>query len=71
MTITSQSSVSGIVNYSVSVPPPNNASCPVFGEVTVNVSVDSLSITGAPCAVVVQENQIISQQITVGINQVS
>ena len=71
MTITSQSSVSGIVNYSVSVPSPNNASCPVWGRVNVGVSVDSLSITGVPCAVVLQENQIINEQIIAGINQVS
>lgn len=71
MTITSQSSVSGIVNYSVSVPSPNNASCPIYGSVNVTVSVDSLSITGVPCAVVLQENQIINEQIIAGINQVS
>jgi len=71
MTITSQSSVSGIVNYSVSVPSPNNANCPIYGSVNVTVSVDSLAISGAACAVVLQENQIINEQIIAGINQAS
>ena len=71
MTITSQSSVSGIVNYSASVPAPIVASCPVYGQVQVTVSVDSVSISGVPCAVVSQENQVINEDIIVGINQVS
>lgn len=71
MTINSTSSVSGVENYSVSVPAPINSSCPVYGQAQVTVSVDSLSISGVPCAVAFQENQIINEDIIAGINQIS
>ena len=69
MTISSTSSVSGVVNYSVSVPSPIQWQCPVFGSTTIYVQVDSLSISGVPCAGVASENQILNHQLIVGTAQ--
>ena len=69
MTVVAGSSVTGTFTQIASVPSPNNASCPVYGQVSANINVDSLSISNVPCSVVASENQIISEVLIVGVNQ--
>lgn len=71
MTVVAGSSVTGTFTQIASVPSPNNASCPVYGQVSANINVDSLSISNVPCSVVASENQIISEVLIVGVNQIS
>lgn len=71
LTIDDNTTVNGYVQNSISVPAPLNASCPVFGQAQTTISIVSPSISGVPCSVMLQENQIINEDIIVGINQIS
>jgi len=71
LTIDGNTTVNGYVQNSISVPAPLNASCPVFGQAQTTISIVSPSISGVPCSVMLQENQIINEDIIVGINQIS